>query len=175
MSHTDLTSQFAEQLVTIQKELYAYILTLLPCADEASDVLQQTNLVLWRDVAKFQAGTNYRAWAYRVAYFQVLAQRRKTTRDHLRFNDDFLEQLAEHAAHDAHLADDEASDLRECLKGLSDDERELIRRRYDAGVTVKVIADDLCQSSNTIAVRLHRIRRMLLDCIGRHSSERNQG
>jgi RNA polymerase sigma-70 factor, ECF subfamily len=175
MSHSDSTSQFAEQLVAIQRELYAYILTLLPWSDEASDVLQQTNLTLWRDAAKFQEGTNFRAWAYRVAYFQVLAQRRKATRDHLQFDDTFLKGLAEQAAQDAYSADDESLGLRDCLKKLSEDERELIRRRYDAGAGIKAIAAELCQSSNTVAVRLHRIRRALLDCIRQQLSERDHG
>jgi RNA polymerase sigma-70 factor, ECF subfamily len=175
MSHAEPASQFTQQLVAIQRELYAYILTLLPWSDEASDVLQQTNLTLWRDAAKFQAGTNFRAWAYRVAYFQVLAQQRKTRRDHLRFDDSLLKGLAESTAHDAYNADDEAETLRDCLMKLTNDERELIGRRYDAGASIKAIAAELRQSPNAIAVRLHRIRRLLLECVRQQLSDRDAG
>ena len=95
MSKADSNSQFADQLVAIQKGLYAYILTLLPRPGEASDVLQETNVVLWRDAVRFQPGTDFRAWAYRVAYYQVLAQRRKHRRDRLRFGESLLTILAE--------------------------------------------------------------------------------
>jgi RNA polymerase sigma-70 factor (ECF subfamily) len=161
--------------VAVQRDLYAYILTLLPWSDVASDVLQQTNLTLWRDAAKFQPGTDFRAWAYRVAYFQVLAQRKRATRDHLKFDDALLKGLAERAADEPLSADDEAEGLRECLKKLPEGERELIRRRYDAGATVKTIAAELSQSASAIAVRLHRIRRALLDCVRQEMSERDHG
>ena len=52
-------------------------------------------MVLWRDAARFQPGTDFRAWAYRVAYYQVLAQRRKHDRDRLRFDESLLTVLAE--------------------------------------------------------------------------------
>ena len=154
----------------------AYILTLLPWSDVASDVLQQTNLTLWRDARpSFSRAPIFRAWAYRVAYFQVLAQRKKATRDHLRFDDTLLKGLAERAADEPFSADDEAEGLRECLKKLPEGERELIRRRYDAGATVKTIAAELSQSASAIAVRLHRIRRALLDCVRQEMSERDRG
>jgi len=39
----------------------------------AWDVLQETNLVLWKEQADFQPGTRFEARAYTVARFQVLA------------------------------------------------------------------------------------------------------
>ena len=58
-------------------------------------MLQETNMVLWCDSAKFQPGTDFRAWAYRVAYFQVLAQRRKRGRDRLSFDESLLKDIAQ--------------------------------------------------------------------------------
>ncbi len=173
MSCADPNSHFADQLVAIQKGLYAYILTLSPWAEEASDVLQQTNLVLWRDAAKFQPGTDFRAWAYRVAYFQVLAQRRKAGRDRLRFDDDLLKNLADNMQREPAEAEVEALLLQDCLRKLPQIDRELICRRYDAGVSVKVLAADLHLPPNTVAVRLYRIRRALLECVQQGISDRD--
>ncbi len=175
MSHMDPNSQFADQLVAIQKGLYAYILTLLPWADEASDVLQQTNLVMWRDAARFEPGTDFRAWAYRVAYFQVLAQRRKAGRERLRFDDALLRDLADNMQREAAEDEDEALVLQDCLRKLPEMDRELICRRYDAGVSVKLLAAQLDLPPNTVAVRLHRIRRELLECMRREGSDRENG
>ncbi len=173
MSHTESNSWFSDQLVHIQKGMYAYILTLLPWPEEASDVLQQTNLVLWRDAARFQPGTNFRAWAYRVAYFQVLAQRRKVQRDHLRFDDALIKDLAANMDREAVYAEEEVFALRDCMKLLPENDRELICWRYDAGVSVKVMAADLNQSPNAVAVKLHRVRQKLLDCVQQRVSERD--
>ena len=42
-----MTQSFADHLVAAQVKLYSYILTLMPWPDQASDVLQETNIVLW--------------------------------------------------------------------------------------------------------------------------------
>jgi RNA polymerase sigma-70 factor (ECF subfamily) len=173
MPNAESYSRFSEQLLGIQKGLYAYILTLLPWRDEASDVLQQTNLVLWRDADRYQPGTDFRAWAYRVAYFQVLAQRKKARRDHLRFDDDLLGALAAGMDREAVAAEEEALALQDCIKLLPETERELICRRYDAGVSVKVMAAEANQSPNALAVRLHRVRQKLLDCIQQRVTEQD--
>jgi RNA polymerase sigma-70 factor (ECF subfamily) len=174
MPEADRDSEFADQLVAIQKGLYAYILTLLPRPGEATDVLQETNVVLWRDAARFQPGTDFRAWAYRVAYYQVLAQRRKQGRDRLRFDESLLTLLAEQMDGESPAVQEEDSlALRDCLDKLPPTDRDLICRRYDAGVSVKAMAADLNQPPNAVAVRLFRIRQVLLDCIRQHVSNRD--
>lgn len=165
MSRHGSNSDFSDQLVKVQKGLYAYILTLLPWPEQASDVLQQTNLVLWRDSDRFEPGTDFRAWAYRVAYFQVLGQRRKNQRDHLRFDDSLVRDLAVNMDRDPVSAEEEVLALRDCVKLLPEPDRELICRRYEAGVSVKAMAADLDQSPSAVAVRLFRIRQKLLDCV----------
>ena len=57
--------QFVRNLTDCQPRLYAFILSLLPNRDDASDVLQDTNLVIWRRSAEFTDGTNFVAWAYK--------------------------------------------------------------------------------------------------------------
>lgn len=172
--HEAKKSHFADQLVAIQKALYSYIFTLLPRPDEASDVLQQTNLVLWRDSARYQPGTDFRAWAYRVAYYQVLAQRRKTQRSRLCFDEALLRDLAENMERETVDVEQEALVLRDCLKLLPDSDRELICRRYEASMSVKLMAEELKQTPGAVAVRLHRIRRALLKCMEQHLNEPEQ-
>lgn len=173
-NHESKKLQFADQLVAIQKALYSYIFTLLPRPDEASDVLQQTNLALWRDAVRYQPGTDFRAWAYRVAYYQVLAQRRKTQRSRLGFDEALLRDLAENMEREAVDLEQETLALRDCLKLLPEQDKELIFRRYEAGISVKLIAEELKQTPGAVAVRLHRIRRSLLKCMDQRLSEQEQ-
>ena len=77
--------------------MFAYILSLLGNRTQAEDVMQETNAVLWRKAHEFKLGTNFGAWMLRVAYFQVMAHRRKITRDRLVFDDDFLADIADYA------------------------------------------------------------------------------
>jgi RNA polymerase sigma-70 factor (ECF subfamily) len=56
------------QISQHQAALLAYVLTLHPDRSEAQDILQETNVVLWQKIDEFRDGTNFKAWAFRIAY-----------------------------------------------------------------------------------------------------------
>ena len=61
-------------------------LRLVRWSQDATDVLQETNLVLWRRAHEFDTEKTFTALAYRVAYIQVLAHRKKQAHDRHIFN-----------------------------------------------------------------------------------------
>lgn len=161
------SEQFVELVVVSQRRLYAYILTLIPDPNEASDVLQQTNVALWRDAERFQEGSNFIAWAFRVAYFMVLDHREKNQRMRRRFDNNVLDSLAQEAQ--AFAEDDSAklTAMRACIEQLPKLQQDLVRQRYFEGQAVAMIAKSMGQSTNALANSLFRIRRALWDCIHR--------
>lgn len=169
MVSTDRSDEFAEAIIASQRRLYAYILTMLPDSNEASDVLQQTNMAIWRDASRFVEGTNFIAWAFRIAYFKVLEHREKSNRSRLRFCESTLENLSRET--ESRLADeDEESRLtamRQCVDQLPERHRELIHRRYYRGETVGSLAASTGKSANALANSLFRIRKALWNCIHR--------
>ena len=90
--------EFIRQLTAAQSSLWAYVFSLLPDHVGAQDVLQQTNLTLWRKAEDFQPGSSFFAWASKAAYFHVLSYRRGMRRDRLVFNDEVFAYLAERQA-----------------------------------------------------------------------------
>ena len=58
-----------------QGRLYQYIRTLPPRDQVVDDVIQETLLVLWRKFDAFEEGTNFDAWAAKIAYYEVLKER----------------------------------------------------------------------------------------------------
>jgi RNA polymerase sigma-70 factor (ECF subfamily) len=161
------TTEFAELVLASQRKLYAYILTLVPDADSASDILQQTNVVLWRDSERFSEGTNFLSWAFRVAYFQVLDYREKRQRDRLRFNKELFEELAAESESSSEGSDVRLEALRKCLADLPAKQRDLVQSRYGEGQSVADMARMRGQTAGSLATFLHRIRRALLDCVQR--------
>jgi RNA polymerase sigma-70 factor (ECF subfamily) len=159
--------EIADLILGSQRRLYSYILTLLPNPDRAWDILQQTNMVLWRDSERFRAGTEFMSWAFRVAYFQVLADREKQQRDRLRFNNELFEQLTSEAAEGCEHHESRLDALRKCLGALPNSQRILLHSRYGEGLSVSAIAESRGQSAGALSTTLHRIRRSLLDCIER--------
>lgn len=161
------TEQFVSLLAGAQNRVFAYIVSLLGDPNWADDVLQETNLVLWRKAQEYKPGTPFDAWACRVAYFQVLAARRDAGRDRLLFDDNMLESLAGQAEQRAGTWDDFRSALRVCLEKLSGPQRDMLRRRYGEGITVTEIAKQDNDSSGAVSSALYRIRQSLMTCIRR--------
>jgi RNA polymerase sigma-70 factor, ECF subfamily len=167
---TERTERFVQQLTGCQTRLYAYILMLLPNHDDAADVLQETNLVLWRKADEFVEGTQFGAWACRIAHFQVLARLRDAKRDRLVFDPQLLGDMAAEAESLSAEMDERRRVLRLCMIRLTDREREMLGRRYDLGRSVKEIAVEFGQSPGAVATNLYRIRNDLLLCIQKNLS-----
>lgn len=80
-----------------QRRLYAFIYALVRNPADAEDVLQECNLVLWRKAAEYQPGTDFMAWAWRIAQLQVMAFRKRKARAREHFDDTLIARLADEA------------------------------------------------------------------------------
>ena len=160
-------STFVALLAEHQHCLFQRILAALPHLPDAEEVLQETNLVLLRKSSKFVPGTNFGAWATRVAHFEVLKFRRRSHRDGLRFDDDLVELLAIESAARADLLEERRLALAGCLTRLSDRDRDLVRRRYRRGATTQQVSDQVGRSTKAVYNALQRIYRSLHECISR--------
>lgn len=166
---------FVQELTRSQRRLYGYIRTLVPSPSEADDVLQETNLALWRKAADFRPGSSFLAWACRVAYFEVLTHWRKRKRDAHPFADEgLLECVATEAEHQLGEHDERLVALRGCLERLSDRKRHLLQRFYFDERSLAEIAEERGQSEGVIRVTVHRIRVLLLECIQRNRAAKAQ-
>ena len=59
----------------------ALVAAVVPNAADADDVLQETSARMWRNFDKFQAGTNFVAWAAAFVRFSALSHYRKQRAD----------------------------------------------------------------------------------------------
>ena len=159
------TDQFIQELTASQNSLYGYILSLWPDRSTAQDILQEVNVTAWAKRADFTPGTSFFAWASKIAYFHVLSQRRKASRDRLVFDDDVLDYLAERQAERAGETDRRAAALKVCLDKLPAPQRRLIEQRYAKGGSVQRIAEAEGKSAGAISQTLYRIREALLKCV----------
>lgn len=156
---------FVESLTNNQSRLYAFIFSQLGDADVAGDVLQETNLVLWRKAAEFDSRRDFMAWAFAFAKNQVRAARQRGGRSRLLFSDEAVARLADRAVPRAAQTDVRLVALAGCLETLSDTDRDLVRARYDRGHTMSETADASGRTASAVAVAIFRIRQSLARCI----------
>src|SRR5690606_36057690 len=131
----------------------------------AKDVLQETNLTLWRKAEDFEEGSSFTAWACRTAYFDLLNQRRKLSREQLVFDEEVFDYLAERQEERAVDSDRRLEALRACVEALPPVQRELVDRRYQPGASVQAIARDDGKSEGAVSQALFRIRAALQRCV----------
>jgi len=159
------TERFIQQLAENQNRLYGYVFSLLGNHTRAADVVQETNLVLWRKVAEFQQDKPFLPWAFAIARFQVLAHLRDHKRDRCLLDNDLVERLSRDLEQQSERLDALRAGLRACLKLLPQEQRRLIELRYFNQRSIKNIAVEIGKTSGAIKVAMLRVRRTLAACI----------
>ena len=156
---------FAELVANHQARLHGYIRSLIGDAQASRDVLQETNMVLLRKERDFKPGTNFAAWALRVAYFEVLTWRRKMGRERLVFDDETVERIAEQAEQMTLEEEQRRMALRACLEKLPDRQRAVVQQLYFDDGSVAGIAEETGLMANAISQLVFRAKRNLAECV----------
>ena len=171
---TEKMDQFVQLLATCQRKVFLYALALVHNPVDAEEILQETNLVLWRKFDQFRPGTDFSRWACRIAHFEVLKFRERRPAAERLFSTDFLEALARDAEESLDVADQRREALRGCLGKLAERDRQLVLQRHQERATTRSVAEALGRSVQGTRKSLHRIRMTLLECIQRTLAAENR-
>lgn len=162
-----IAEEFVREFTRTQRRLYHYILSQVGNPIEAEEILQESNVVILNKHAQFVLGTNFFAWACRIASFEVMKHRDRRRRDKHLFSDEFVQTIAQAAEEHSDEHEQRRIALGICLGKLRPKDRELIEQRYAPGETGKNLAEEVGRPTNSVYQSLGRIRRTLLECIQR--------
>jgi RNA polymerase sigma-70 factor (ECF subfamily) len=157
----DRTSEFVALLAAHERGVFKYILRRLADTNAAQEVLQETSVTLWQKFDQFEKGSNFFAWARRVAHFEVMKFRQSRRRDRLRFSEGFLQGLSDEWLTSDRLLRARRTALPDCVVKLPPADRELLEQRYAGNETILEIARRMGLPANTLYKTLERIRRRL--------------
>ncbi|YCM42955.1 sigma-70 family RNA polymerase sigma factor [Verrucomicrobiaceae bacterium 227] len=161
--------RFVVALSSAQSALYRHIFALLPYPDQVDDVLQETNIVLWRKAAEFDESRDFMPWAKTIARYQVLAAIRDNSRDRLVLDERLIDLLSDEA--DLNPIPPRLHALEVCLSKLGGRKRDLILSRYRQGSSVEEIANSHQRPVGSISQALYRIRQTLIKCVDLQSAK----
>lgn len=150
-----------------QRRLFLFIMSQVGNPTDAEEVLQETNVIIWSKFHQFQMGTNFFAWAGKIATFEVLKFRERSRNRRVQFSDDFLACVAEEVIEMNDELECRREALSECLSRLKPIDRELIQARYAPGENGSKVADRLGRPANSVYQSIGRIRKTLFDCVTR--------
>lgn len=156
---------FVQQLAQCQLRLQLYIVAVVGNAVDAEDVRQNTNTVMWRKRGEFQPGSNFLAWAYRIAQFEVLKHRERRRKEMPQLSPEVIALLGEDALEDADLLEQRRDALAGCLQKLERSDRDLVQAVYHGGKTLAAVAEQIGRSASSVRHSISRVRRQLRACI----------
>jgi RNA polymerase sigma-70 factor (ECF subfamily) len=162
MSH----EQFMRLFLQSERELLRYVMAIVPNVNDARDVVQETALALWREIAKYDASRPFVPWACRFALNEARMFLRTESRRRRKYlADDIVHILEDRRVEIAPQLDARRRHLRDCLDRLPSEQRGLIRGYYFDDESVAALAAKVGRSVDAIYKSLQRVRHALQQCI----------
>lgn len=143
----------------------AFVRRLVPTRVDADDVMQEVSIVLWEKFSSFREGADFKAWAFGVARFEVLAWLRDKGRDRLVLDEEVVLKIAHEAEAHEPVFSRQREALERCMEKVPQEQRTLLVRAYQPEARIQEVAAGSGRSVTGFYQWLHRMRKMLLDCI----------
>lgn len=170
-SPAEKLTQFESLLAEHRRGIYGHILSLVPNRNDADDVHQETCVTLWQKHDQYQPGTDFRAWACRIAYYKVLKLRERQVKSPRLFSPDVMEQIDEESIVMSDALDRRSEALANCREKLPARDQELLGRYYKEGATTRRVASHLRWSTDKLYRAIRRIHDVLYDCVNQALKE----
>ena len=160
----DSTKIFMALILSGQKEIYAYILSLLISPSDADDILQETLTVMWRKFVEFESGTNFVAWGRQIARYKIMSHLRKNRTSRLCFDSDVLKLIESKSSQIDNFSDRNEA-LKKCLLKLPEKYRSILKMRYSKDMSFKQMALEFGVAKQSVYRMVSRIHALLARCI----------
>ena len=128
-------------------------------AAAAEDVVQETCLRAWQAFNRFEAGTNCRAWLYKILFRTIGSRRRELQRELAMFDDQLFEESRFTSATAANPF--AARQIQQAFAELPIAFATVIQLVDVEGLSYKEVSEALEVPVGTVMSRLHRGRRQL--------------
>jgi len=162
---------FSELVKRYEKKVYALALKIMQNPEDASDILQETFIQVFKKIKDFKEKSRFSTWLYRIAFNECLMRKRKKQIPTVSIDaplvldsgDELKQEIVDWSSNP--LATIENKELKNKLEGaiskLPEEYRDVVVLKDIEGLSHKEIADMLKISVPNVKTRLHRARLFL--------------
>jgi RNA polymerase sigma-70 factor (ECF subfamily) len=145
--------------------VYRFVLRLVSDPTLAEDLISEVFLDVWRQAGRFEARSAVSTWLLAIARFKALSALRKRPQEAL--DDDMMGSIEDSADNPevAFQKKDESEVLRECLKSLTPEHREIIDLVYYHEKSVEEVAGIVGIPEATVKTRMFYARKRLSEVL----------
>lgn len=145
--------------------LRGFVLSLVSDFTLVDDVVQETFLTATEKANRFERGTNFRAWVWRIARYKTLQLLEKRVPVNSRFAPDVVEALCAQEAEEDWRTESMLHHLGPCIHELAPRAKQAIELRYMQAHRPPQIAQVMGWTVEAVHVALSRARLVLRECV----------
>lgn len=153
----------AEELVSMIPGLRIYARNLTRGGSEADDLVQETLMKALANVARFQPGTNLRAWLFTIMRNSFLTRASKSAREPVGKEGCVAENVVCFPSHDIHMA---RNRVMAAIARLPPHYREVLILAFVLGESYQDMATICGCAIGTVKSRINRARHMVMEDLG---------
>lgn len=148
-----------------ENRLYKFIKVKLNDSFEASDILNETFLEVWRKAGTFEGRSKVSTWLFGIAYYKTMDRLRKK-KPILIDEENFPEIVDESAdAMACMLSDERGSHVKHCLETLSESHRAVMQLAFFEDMAYGEIAAIVDCPENTVKTRMFHAKQAMKHCL----------
>ncbi len=157
-----------DEMLGALPSLRAFAISLTNNVDAADDLVQETILKAWKNIDRFERGTNLNAWLFTILRNQFHTVWRKQRREVEDPDEAHAGKLRSIPAQPGHLA---LIEMREALEKLPPDQREALLLVGAEGLSYEEAAQICAVAVGTIKSRVNRARKRLAELLSIEDEE----
>lgn len=165
---SEANSSLKAELLAAIPSLRAFAMSLAGQPDRADDLVQETLMKAWANLARYEAGTNLRAWLFTILRNTFYSEHRKHRLEIEDADGHLAAGLSTPARQNDHM---DFEDFRVALQQLAPDQREALILVGASGLSYEEAAEICGCAVGTIKSRVNRARGRLGELLGLASAE----
>jgi len=163
--------EYAVVVQAYQRRLRAWLAGVCPPQLEPDEIAHRAFIEAYKQVDRYQPGTNFFAWLSVIARNLLLAELKRLQRQ-AKNSANYLEHVVvngmiEAVAEPLETQEERITALRACQELLSERSRCLLRERYALNTPLQTVAYQLGKTVAGVKFQLFAIRQKLRDCVRR--------